>query len=183
MRRNNNGSNTRVFECPNCGSSKVETRKITDRFQYGSGAKAVSLEALIPFRRCADCGFEFTDSEAEDIRHEAICRHLGVMTPAEIVALRNKYRLTRAQFAEKTRIGEASLARWETGELIQNPANDGYMYLLSFPDNFKRLEKRYQAQQTGRRALPSIDWLKETFRGLVSEAIPEKLKEADAFRL
>jgi len=106
------------------------------------------------------------------------------MTPAEIVALRNKYRLTRAQFAEKTRIGEASLARWETGELIQNPANDGYMYLLSFPENLERLEGRYKAQHTGMGAINSIEdkWLPK-FRSLVSDIMPTKLQEADAFQL
>lgn len=176
-------SNTDVFECPNCGSSKVESRNIIDKFQYGSGAKAVILEAEIPFRRCDNCMFEFTDSEAEDIQHEAVCRHLGVMTPAEIVALRNKYGLTRAQFAEKTRIGEASLARWETGELIQNPANDGYMYLLSFPENFDHLEKRYQKPQTGKEIIHHKDRSKRTFRGLQNNIIPVKREEADDFKL
>ncbi|SRR6266545_3764227 len=183
MRRNNNESNTRVFECPNCDSNRVETRNIVDKFQYGSGAKAASLEAKIPFRRCADCKFEFTDSEAEDLRHEAICRHLGVMTPAEIVALRKRYNLTRAEFADKTRIGEASLARWETGELIQNPANDMYMYLLSFPENFARLDERYQTQQTGKGSIPLTDRLTEKFRGLMEDIIPGKLKEAAIFKL
>jgi hypothetical protein len=32
--------------------------------------------------------------------------------------------MTRAAFAELTRLGDASLARWEKGLLIQNPAND-----------------------------------------------------------
>lgn len=184
MRRNNNELNTRAFECPNCGSMRIETRNITDKFQYGSGAKTASLEALVPFRRCADCEFEFTDSEAEDIRHKTICRHLGVMMPAEIVALRKKYGLTRAEFAEKTRIGEASLARWETGELIQNLANDGYMYLLSFPENLKRLEHRYKAQQASIGAIKSTEdgWMAK-FRSLVNDIIPEKRQEADAFQL
>ncbi|MGO9274786.1 MAG: type II TA system antitoxin MqsA family protein [Terriglobia bacterium] len=136
-------SKIRVRECPNCGSTHVETRTLPDRFQYGSAPKAVELEALVPFRKCADCGFEFTDSDAEDARHEAVCRHLGVMTPSEVRALREEYGLTRAEFAERTRIGEASLARWETGLLIQNRANDNYLYLLRFSESWKRLEDRF----------------------------------------
>lgn len=155
MKRNSVELKPAVFECPNCGSMRVETRSVRDRFQYGSGTKSVELEALVPLRKCADCEFEFTDSETEDLRQEAVCEHLGVMTPAQITALRKKYDLTRADLAEITRIGEASLARWETGELIQNPANDQYLFLLSFPENLHRLESRRlvvarTASRTGR---------------------------------
>ena len=92
-------------ECPNCGSTKVITSTSVDHFTYGSGPNAVQLKATIPFHRCADCTFEYTDSAAEDIRHEAVCRHLGLMGPAEILDLRNSYGLSRAEFAEATRIG------------------------------------------------------------------------------
>jgi len=62
------------------------------------------------------------------------------------VALRKRYNLTRAEFASLTRFGEASLARWETGQLIQNAANDQLLYLLSIESNVERLQKR-QAQK------------------------------------
>src|ERR1044071_6376868 len=94
-------------ECLNCGSNHVATRMVTESFQYGSGAKAAELQVSIPVRQCGECGFEYTDSEADDLRHETVCRYLGVMTPAEVVALRKRYKLTRAEFAEHTRIGEA----------------------------------------------------------------------------
>src|SRR5207249_3572020 len=106
-------------ECPNCGERGIETRFVRDAFKYGSGPKAVTLEAMIPFRRCPKCEFEYTDGEAEDLRHEAVCRHLNVMTPTEVVEIRKSHRLNREQFATKTRIGEASLARWESGQVIQ----------------------------------------------------------------
>lgn len=131
-------------ECPNCGSKSVNTEFLVDRFTYGSGTDAVQLKASIPFHRCADCAFEYTDSEAEDIRHEEVCRHLGVMAPAEVLDLRSSYGLTRAEFAEATRIGEASLARWETGQVIQNPANDSFLYLLKFRENWERLKARFR---------------------------------------
>jgi DNA-binding transcriptional regulator YiaG len=145
MRQRNASQQVRtdLIECPDCGSTNIETRKLKDRFQYGSGSKAVELEALVPFHRCIDCGFEFTGMEAEDARHEAICRHLGVMSPIEVVGVRQRYGMTRAEFAEKSRIGEASLARWETGQLIQNAANDNYLFLLCFAENIERLDARY----------------------------------------
>lgn len=136
-----------LIKCPNCGSSRVDTHRQTDLFAYGAGDAVVELSAIIPFRECAECGFEFTDAEAEDARHEAICRHLGVMTPMEVAEVRRQYEMTRAAFAERSRIGEASLARWETGQLIQNAANDNYLYLLSFQQNMDRLEWRRSCDQ------------------------------------
>jgi DNA-binding transcriptional regulator YiaG len=136
-----------AIRCPNCGSNQVETHRDKDSFMYGTGTSAVELSAIVPFRECRACNFAFTDSAAEDARHDAICRHLYVMTPSEVSAIRHHYGSTRALFSAKTRIGEASLARWETGQLIQNPANDDYLYLLSFPNNMERLEWRRSCER------------------------------------
>jgi DNA-binding transcriptional regulator YiaG len=173
----------RVFECPNCDSNNVDTRMVLTKFNYGSGNKAVELEALVPLRKCNNCRFEYRDLEAEDLRHEAICHYLKVMTPAEVVAIRKEYKLTRAEFAQRSRIGEASLARWETGELIQNAAYDDYLYLLRFPENIERLEKRHQGQpvQEQRKVIPFPSRFKG--RALDEAAIAAKEPEVEAFRL
>jgi DNA-binding transcriptional regulator YiaG len=97
------------------------------------------LTARVPLRTCTKCGFEYFDEEAEDARHAAVCRHLGVQTPAEIEALRKKYGLSRVEFADLTQLGEATIARWERGALIQNAANDRYLYLLRWEENIERL--------------------------------------------
>ena len=130
-------------ECANCGSTEIQTRIVNQAFNYRKNRnETVELSAEVPVRRCSDCRFEFLDYEADDVRHEAVCRFLNVMTPSEVESVRRKYGLTRRQFAEITRIGEASLSRWETGELIQNAANDELLYLLSFPENLARLQDR-----------------------------------------
>jgi len=181
MREHNGIKDLKVslIDCPNCGSTKVETRKLKDRFQYGSGSKAVELEALVPFHKCADCGFEFTDAEAEDTRHEAICRHLGMMPPIEVVGVRQRYGMTRAAFAEKSRIGEASLARWETGQLIQNAANDNYLYLLCFADNIDRLNARYAFGAFPDKQTAAVQ--PPRFRTLESTEISDRQNEAHNF--
>jgi DNA-binding transcriptional regulator YiaG len=165
-------------ECPNCGSKNVTTRPSVDHFTYGSGPDAVQLKANIPFHRCADCMFEYTDSEAEDIRHEAVCRHLGLMGPAEVLDLRSSYGLTRAEFAEATRIGEASLARWETGQLIQNPANDNFLYLLRFRENWERLKARFKSATAERTNVVEIP---RRFPNLDAAAVGLKREEGRGF--
>ncbi len=129
-------------ECPNCASPDVSGTTVEQAFQYGAAPNTVELTATVRLYRCGACGFEFTDESAERARHDAVCRHLGVLTPREIAAIRVRYDLSRAQFAELTRLGEATIARWERGALIQNGAYDQFLHLLSFPENIECLRER-----------------------------------------
>lgn len=126
------GSSAGDLECPLCDSKSVDTTLHTDEFKYGSDDSAVTLRAQVPVRRCTDCGFDFIDHEGEQLQHEAVCRHLGVLTPSEVRAIRERYGMTRAAFAEATGLGEATLGRWETGAVVQNKANDLYLRLMRF---------------------------------------------------
>ncbi len=74
------------------------------------------------------------------MRHEAVCRHLGLLTPAEIRGLRERYNLSRAAFARMTGFGDATLARWEKGEVVQNASSDRYLRLLTDPNVMNRLQ-------------------------------------------
>jgi putative zinc finger/helix-turn-helix YgiT family protein len=135
--------NDRDERCPSCDCSNIETVEIERTLPYGEGEQAVELPVTVPLRRCCKCGFEFLDVEAEERQHEAVCRHLGVMTPSEIRSVRQATgNLSRGEFARITRLGEATLGRWERGELIQNAANDQLLYLLTFCENIIRLRER-----------------------------------------
>jgi DNA-binding transcriptional regulator YiaG len=184
MKENKVNLELRVFECPNCNSTNVDTQIVPTKFKYGSGNKAVELETLVPVRKCNNCGFGYTDSEGEDLRHEAICRYLEVMTPVEVAAIRKRYDLSRAEFAKRSRIGEASLARWETGELIQNAANDDYLYLLSFTENMERLERRRHKVEPIKEQGKVLTFRPRfSGRGLDDVAVAAKRVDAEAFRL
>jgi DNA-binding transcriptional regulator YiaG len=128
-------------QCPNCESLNVRAENREDRFLYGVGEQATELNAVVPMHICADCGLEYTDEVGERLRQEAICRHLGILSPSEIVAIRESYNLSRRQFAAVTRIGLASLSRWEAGGGTQNPAMDIYIRLLSRKDVFGIIQR------------------------------------------
>lgn len=123
----------RVSECPACGSAQVKEEFTTQAFTYLHGGREVELNASVPVIICADCELSFTDERGEDARHEAVCNFLGVLPPAEIVKLRRKYGLSQSEFARLTRIGEASIKRWESGALIQNASTDTLLRLLRLP--------------------------------------------------
>jgi DNA-binding transcriptional regulator YiaG len=169
------------MECPSCGSESVRTRIESQRFIYGEGASAAELTALVPVRQCLDCEFEFTDGEAEDARHEAVCRHLGVFTPREIVAVRKRYQMSRTEFAELTRLGEASLGRWESGQLIQNPGNDQLLYLLTVPSNIEMLRQRASKRAAAREARAGAGEIRKRFAALAD--IDSYARQAAGFQL
>ncbi len=131
-------------QCPLCDSSHVDSRIENQTFVHGTGKDASELSAPVQVFQCQSCMFEFTDETAEKARHNAVCRHLGVLTPEEIAAIRAQYKLSRAEFARITRIGEASINRWENGQLIQNAAMDQYLRLLSQPEIFQEMQNQNQ---------------------------------------
>lgn len=123
---------SRDLLCAQCGTTPVATSWTDDALVWGSGDSAVTLPVRIPFRSCRSCEFTYLDDEAEDIRHNAVCRHLGVLTPAEIRGIREAYGMSQADFARATGLGEATVGRWENGLVIQNVANDLYLRLLRY---------------------------------------------------
>ena len=169
--------------CPTCGKGEVRTDRTTETLVYGEGSDAVHLQVDIPVRTCRACGFRFTDDEAEDAHHEAICRHLGVLTPLDIRSLRKLYHLSRSEFARVTKLGEATLGRWERGALIQNTAYDQFLYLLGFEENWDRLRDRVEGRTGDVHALdakgatPSFRAIKPTEKDY-EEARAFKLTEA-----
>jgi len=165
--------------CPNCGSSKIERVNENYTFTYGAGDDAVDISAIVPIIKCGECGEGFLDYVAEDICHEAICQHLGVMTPSQIKGLRKLYKLTQAEFAEITKLGEATLSRWERGIVIQNQAYDNYLYLLGFKENLQRIHRRKESTE---KMEPSIEEPERAqFREL--EVNEEVLQKQGCFKL
>ena len=129
---------TREVLCFEC-DKPTRTKWCEHTFTYGLGDDAADLTVEIPVRTCASCGFEFLEHEAETLKHEAVCAHLGVLSPKEICGIQAMYRMSRAKFSRVTGLGEATLNRWEKAILIQNTANDRYLRLVASPENMRRL--------------------------------------------
>ncbi len=109
-----------------CFDCDGNTRRIWDEhtFTYGLGVDAAELTVALPVHVCPSCGLEFLDDEAESLKHEAVCAHLGVLSPNEIRGIRRMHGMSRPAFSKMIGIDEAALVRWEEGMLIQSAAND-----------------------------------------------------------
>ena len=134
--------------CPQCAAKAIMTSRHHHTFRYGSGDSAVDLSVNLPLRRCGSCEFEFLDDEAERLKHEAVCEHLGVLSPSAIRRIRKSHGMTRAAFAEVTGLGEATLNRWENGIVVQTLANDRYVRLLARTENMYRLRSWGSVERT-----------------------------------
>lgn len=166
--------------CPSCGKQEVSERLVNEGFEYGSGEKSVVLNVTIPLCSCGNCGLEFTDYRAEDIRNSAVCHHLKLLSPAEILAIRERHGMSQQAFADVSRIGRASLARWECGSIIQNASADSLLYLLGFQDNVDRLKNRFNQSDDERLSGKASN---ARFRSLSVESAMYYRNEAASFRL
>ena len=135
-----------AIRCPDCDGAATTVRH-RHVFSYGRGESAADVEVELPVRVCGECGFEFLDEEGERLKHEAVCRHLGVLSPREVRDIRRRHGMTRATFATTTGLGEATLGRWETGAGIQSHANDRYLRLLALSDGMSRLSSVLRAME------------------------------------
>lgn len=127
--------------CPVCEGKEITTTWTIHTFEFGAGESSLELQARVPVRRCNACEFEYLDEESERLKQNAVCDHLGVLTPDEIRRIREDHGMTRASFAQVSGLGEASLNRWENGLSIQNLANDRYLRLLAHTDTMFRLRQ------------------------------------------
>ena len=165
--RNANHAGAIHQTCGECGHP-VQTYWHEHSFRYGLAESAVDLTVQLPVRRCERCDFDYLDEEGERLKHEAVCRHLGVLSPAEVQRIRKRHGLSRQAFAKLSGIGEASLARWENGIKIQTLAYDRYLRFLAQPEGLAKLQQITSASRADAPA-PS------TFRMIeVSEALLQR---------
>ena len=147
---------TRTYHspCPQCEVNRVSTEIHEQEYVYGTGESTVRLKVKIPVHTCNQCELQFTDWEAEEIKHNALCEHFGVLNPTQIRQLRKKHDMSRSAFAQLTGLGEASLNRWEKGINIQNIAHDRFLRLLDDTTILNQLRQAVSYIEARRQGIP-----------------------------
>jgi len=116
--------------CPSCGQRDFISNLESTTIPYGANEDATEVPVELWVHTCRSCGEAILDESAEDAKHAAICAHLGLLSPREITEIRNSLGFSRKEFAELTGFGEATIARWERGALLQNASSDRYLRLI-----------------------------------------------------
>jgi putative zinc finger/helix-turn-helix YgiT family protein len=175
------------MRCPTCNVGQLHFQIVTEHFPYEDDGKEIMVVAEdVPVDVCdnPECKEQLSGPEAARIRHMAICRALGLLTPGEIRAVRDHLNLTQAEFARLTRLGEATICRWERGRLLQNPAMDRYLRLIASGEDNVRLLRRLQEPAQEIKPVPAasgINRMKGCFRRVKGDAA--ELQLAGSFQL
>jgi YgiT-type zinc finger domain-containing protein len=141
--RPSEAASTERRNCELCDTPQSVMRSlVTDIFTYGAGVEAVTLEAQVPVWTCTACGETYTDWEAEERRHEAVCHYLDRPTPQELRHFRELNSLSQDDLARISRFGIASVKRWEAGDQLPSASAAQHLQLLMQPGALSRLRAR-----------------------------------------
>lgn len=164
--------------CPTCNAGWLRDKVVTEQFEFEvDGKTKIVVAENVPVSECdnAECGERLSGPEAARIRHEAICRTFGLLTPHEIQAIRERLELSQERFAQLTGIGVATISRWERGRLLQNRAMDNLLRLVERSEgNVQFLAERQENEQP---LDPPSNRIKWQFHGLRGQAADERRKQ------
>ncbi|HXC99111.1 MAG TPA: type II TA system antitoxin MqsA family protein [Verrucomicrobiae bacterium] len=94
------------------------------------------FSVVAPAMVCDHCGWvTMTDFQADNlclVTADEYRRRHGLLTGAEIVALRKAFNMSQSKFADYIGAGEASVKRWENGA-VQEPIYDERIRSKCFP--------------------------------------------------
>lgn len=91
---------------------------------------AEHIEVKVPMRWDAGLGEWLMNAEAMEAIENARYRHMGLMLPSEMLALRERLGLTQKQMSTLLRVGDKSWTRWESGVQRQSQSINLLLKLL-----------------------------------------------------
>jgi putative zinc finger/helix-turn-helix YgiT family protein len=145
---------TRV-KCPECERGYLVSFTRDEELDYDLGEETFKVLAKdVPVERCDVCGMIASGPAAAIVRHEAICRAAGLLTPCEIKAIRDSFGWAQQHLAELTDFGVATISRWERGRLLQNRSANKVLQAIRDCPAFREyleelLASKTSARQTG----------------------------------
>ena len=117
--------------CPMCRSNDV---RVTEKTAFVPAKDDIpEFSYMQPKIVCneSDCLAVSLAPEHKQVYHEAFCKVNGLLTPAEIKEIRNKFGASTAKgkigqrdFAKSLGLGEVTVSRYETGRQIQSRSID-----------------------------------------------------------
>jgi HTH-type transcriptional regulator/antitoxin MqsA len=117
--------------CLSCGRGPIEEKRGTFRFEPPPNIPGGVVE--IPnavWRECAACGEQIIGHELDRAIDDQARRRQGLLTPAEIKAVREQTGLSQEAMAQLLGVGDKTYTRWETGKSFQNKSSDNLIRLV-----------------------------------------------------
>jgi DNA-binding transcriptional regulator YiaG len=130
---------------------RIESRAFEVPIPTADGqAIAESISLLVPMEWDPELNEWLITPEGEELIETTKARHMGLLLPADLLALRQHLELTQSEIGELLKIGEKTWTRWESGR--QRPSQSMNLMLLALQTGRLSL---YDLQQLH---TPSHDW-------------------------
>jgi putative zinc finger/helix-turn-helix YgiT family protein len=116
--------------CPQCGAMMVERRGRLTSLVNGEEIAVQSVRHL-HCPRCREVTLDYDDARRLD--QDAIAtyrRKHGLLSAAEMRAIRERFGLTQAEFGGLLKLGTNTLSRWESGRNVQTESMDTLLRLI-----------------------------------------------------
>jgi putative zinc finger/helix-turn-helix YgiT family protein len=155
-------------KCPECAHGHLVPSTRDEEFDYDLGDETIKVLArAVPIERCDSCGIIASGPAAAKVRHEAVCRAAGLLTPSEIKAIRDRFGWSQQYLADLTAFGIATISRWERGRLLQNRSNNKVLQAIRDCAAFRDYLEGLLAPKTTEQGLaPDSNRLRGRFRNL-----------------
>jgi len=118
------------LDCAVCGSASARPQTQEREVTIGHRRTTTQDEYI----RCDACGAEYaTPEQMERTQQRAVAKirtEEGLLTPADVRRIREKYGLSQARFEALLRTGPKTVVRWERGTVFQSAAADTLLRLL-----------------------------------------------------
>jgi putative zinc finger/helix-turn-helix YgiT family protein len=115
-------------KCPECGEGQLFAFTRTEEFDFDLGDETVKVRAEnVPVEKCDKCGEVMSGPAAAKVRHEAVCRAAGLLSPSEIKGIRETFGWSQQHLADLMGCGVATVSRWERGRLLQNKSSNKFL--------------------------------------------------------
>ena len=133
-----------TISCAVCNSEKI--KKVRKEFSAKYNQMPISIPDAEMYE-CTSCGERFFTPDQAKAVSLAVKRQAraeaGLLTPEEIVAIRQKLGLSQSELERLFGLGSKVVTRWETGRVVQSKTADVALRLLALdPENLKRLRLR-----------------------------------------
>jgi DNA-binding transcriptional regulator YiaG len=135
---------------------KIETRNFDVSIPTLDGKEVAELVTIqIPMEWDDEIGEWLMTEEGLEQVEETKVRHMGLLIPSEMRALRNRLELTQKQIGELLQIGEKTWTRWETGK--GRPSRSVNLLLRALHDrelSVEYLQRAAEYRTTWRKVIP-----------------------------
>ena len=147
------------FPCFECEQGTM--RLVYEDFKTETSDLGAVTVPKVPMHRCDRCDACAVGDEGGEVIDAYLDKLSGAITPKEIQALLDKYKITQKQAAEITGYGEKNISRWLRGHMRPSKSVSNHLRtLLASAEAFEILRNRSWNHRDEAKLIPKTELIK-----------------------